>query len=154
MKDPLVTVYVTNYNYGHYIRLALDSLYGQTFCNFEIIIIDDGSTDGSRDIIADYAGRSETRIIFQENKGLNATNKVAVKAARGKYVMRLDADDILDENALLVMANTLEAAPDVALVFPDFYYIDETGPSRGRSGAITFSGTSRCSTSPPTAPAP
>src|ERR1700704_1836759 len=132
MKEPLVTVYVTNFNYGRYLRLALESVYRQTFQDFELIIIDDGSTDDSRAIIAEYEGRPETRIILQDNKGLNATSSVAVKAARGKYVMRLDADDILDESALLVMTSLLESAPDVALVFPDYFYIDENGAVTGQ----------------------
>ena len=138
MKDPLVTVYVTNFNYGRYIRAALDSVYRQTFRDFEIIIIDDGSTDDSPAIIGEYAGRPATRIILQQNKGLHATSNIAVKAARGKYVMRLDADDLLDESALLVMANALESAPDVALVFPDYFYIDEHGTVTGQERRNNF----------------
>ena len=138
MKEPLVTVYVANFNYGRYLRTALESVYRQTFRDFELIIVDDGSTDNSRDIIAEYEGRPETRIILQDNKGLHGVSRVAVRAARGKYVMRLDADDLLDESALLVMASALEAAPDVALVFPDYYYIDEAGAVTGQERRHNF----------------
>lgn len=138
MKDPLVTVYVTNFNYGHYIRAALDSVYEQSFKDFELIIIDDGSTDNSRDIIAEYAGHARTRVILQENKGLNATNNIAVKAARGKYIMRLDADDFLNENALLVMTTMLENDPELALVFPDYFYVDQNGAVTGQERRHNF----------------
>lgn len=138
MKDPLVTVYVTNFNYGRYLRTALESVYQQSFKDFELIIIDDGSTDDSRAIIAEYAGRPQTRIILQDNKGLNATNNIAVKAARGKYIMRLDADDFLNENALLVMATMLENDPELALVFPDYFYIDESGAVTGQERRHNF----------------
>jgi CMP-N-acetylneuraminic acid synthetase len=138
MKDPLVTVYVTNFNYARYLRAALDSVYRQSFQDFEIIIIDDGSTDGSRDIIAEYAHRPNTRVILQQNKGLHATSNIAVKAARGTYIMRLDADDILDESALLVMTHALQSEPDVALVFPDYYYIDENGAITGQERRHNF----------------
>lgn len=138
MKDPLVTVYVTNFNYGRYLRDALESVYQQSFKDFELIIIDDGSTDNSREIIAEYSGRPQTRIILQENRGLNATNNIAVKAARGKYVMRLDADDFLNENALLVMTTMLENDPELALVFPDYFYVDDSGAVTGQERRHNF----------------
>jgi CMP-N-acetylneuraminic acid synthetase len=124
---PLVTVYVTNHNYGHYIRQAMDSLFDQTFKNFEIILIDDGSTDDSREIIERHYSNSGINIIYQQNKGLNVTNNIALRVARGKYIMRLDADDFLDKNALLVMSNMLESDDDLGLVFPDYYVVDHVG---------------------------
>ncbi|WP_210245569.1 glycosyltransferase family 2 protein [Tardiphaga sp. vice278] len=138
MKDPLVSVYVTNFNYGRYIRTALESVYQQSFKDFELIIIDDGSTDDSREIIAGYSGRPQTRIILQDNKGLNATNNIAVRAARGKYIMRLDADDFLNENALLVMTTMLENDPELALVFPDYFYVDDSGEVTGQERRHNF----------------
>lgn len=136
--DPLVTVYVTNYNYGKYIAQAVDSVLSQNFANYELIIIDDGSTDNSREIIKRYEGNRKIRIFLQENKGLNATNNIAVRAARGKYVMRLDADDYLDPNALLVMVNALEANSELAMVFPDYYYVDANGKVAGQERRHDF----------------
>jgi len=122
---PIVTVYITNYNYEKYIKKAIESVLNQTFHDFELIIIDDGSTDGSRKIIRPYENNAKVRIIFQENKGLNRTSNIALKAARGEYIMRLDADDFLDPNALLVMTNIMKSNPDLGMVFPDYYYVDE-----------------------------
>ena len=66
-------------------------------------------------------------VIFQENKGLNRTNNVALERTQGEYILRLDADDYLDEHALEIMANTLDRRSNVGLVFPDYFLVDEKG---------------------------
>ncbi len=124
---PLVTVYITNYNYGKYLQQAIESVLNQTFQDFEVIIIDDGSTDNSKQIIESYSDHEKVKIIFQKNKGLNITNNIALRVANGKYIMRLDADDYLDSNALLVMSNMLENNPELGLVYPDYYLVDAEG---------------------------
>ena len=138
LHDPIVTVYITNYNYAQYIDQAIKSVLQQSFHDFELIIIDDGSTDSSRDIILQYERHTVVRIIFQKNKGLNASNNVALKASRGKYIMRLDADDYLDPNALLVMNHILKEDPDLGLVFPDYYYVDINNQITGQERRHDF----------------
>jgi len=123
----LVSVYITNYNYGKYIEQAVKSMLQQSLQDFEIIIIDDGSTDHSPEIIRKFAEHPKIKTIFQQNRGLNVTNNIALRVARGKYIMRLDADDFLDENALLVMSNMLEKDPNLGLVFPNYYMTDADG---------------------------
>ncbi|MEM6724140.1 MAG: glycosyltransferase family A protein, partial [Bacteroidota bacterium] len=100
MSSPLLTVYITNYNYEAYIKQAIESVLNQSFQNFELLIIDDGSTDNSRDIIESYKDHEQITIIYQQNKGLNVTNNIALRLAHGKYIMRLDADDYLTADAL------------------------------------------------------
>ena len=124
---PKVTVYVTNHNYGRYIEQAIDSVLRQSMQDFELIVIDDGSSDNSREIIERYVGHPKVVPIFQSNKGLNVTNNIAIRAARGRYVMRLDADDWLDENALQLLSNALDRDEAVGLVFPDYYNVDVAG---------------------------
>lgn len=126
-KRPSVTVYITNFNYGKYIKQAIESVLNQKFRDFELIIIDDGSTDSSKKIIEKYRNHPKVTIIYQKNKGLNVTNNIAMKLARGKYIMRLDADDYLNENALLILSQKLENDRELALVFPDYYLVDEKG---------------------------
>lgn len=133
-----MTVYLTNYNYADYIEQSIESVLSQTYKNFELIIIDDGSTDNSRNIISQYIERQNIRVIFQENKGLTATNNIAVRAAQGKYIMRLDADDYLDTNALLVLVNAIEKSDQLALVFPDYYYINADGEVTGQERRLDF----------------
>ena len=136
--NPLVTVYVTNFNYANYIKQSIESVLAQTYKNFELIIIDDGSTDNSREIINHYVEKKNIRVIFQENKGLVASNNIAVRAAQGKYIMRLDADDYLDENALLVLVNAIEKSDNLALIFPDYYYVDADGQVTGQERRHDF----------------
>jgi CMP-N-acetylneuraminic acid synthetase len=124
MQFPLLTVYITNYNYGHYIKQAIESVLNQSFQNFELFIIDDGSTDNSRKIIESYESLPNVKIIFQKNKGLNITNNIALRLSNSKYIMRLDADDYLESTALEKMVNMLEDDPELGLVFPDYYLID------------------------------
>ena len=120
-----VTVYSPCYNYGNYLDRAIESVISQTMNDWELIVIDDGSTDHTGDVLEKYASHSKIKIVCQENKGLNASNNIALRLAGGKYVMRLDADDYLDENALLVLSNILDTRNDVGLVYPDYFLIDD-----------------------------
>ena len=138
MSAPKVSVYITNYNYASFVRQAIESVLAQSYDSFELIIIDDGSTDNSREIISEYRFNPKVRIFFQDNKGLNATNNIALHAAKGIYLMRLDADDYLDSNALLVMSSILDRNEKVALVFPDYYYVDKKGEIQGQERRHNF----------------
>lgn len=123
----LVTVYITNYNYAQFVRQSIESVLSQTFKDYELIVIDDGSTDNSREIIEEYRGLPNVTVLYQENKGLNVTNNIAMRKARGKYLMRLDADDFLEGNALEAMVARMESDPETGLVFSNYYYVDESG---------------------------
>jgi CMP-N-acetylneuraminic acid synthetase len=126
-KAPLVTVYIANHNYGRYLDQAVRSVLAQSMQDFELLVIDDGSTDNSHEIIGKYKDLPQVITIYQKNQGLSITNNIALHAARGKYIMRLDADDFLDENALAILSGSLERNEEVGLVFPDYYVIDESG---------------------------
>lgn len=122
-----VTVYIPTHNYGKYIKKAVDSVISQTLPDWELIIINDGSTDDTEQILKQYENHPKIRIIDQVKKGLNISNNVAIRLANAPYMMRLDADDYLDENALLVLSHILDTKPDVGLVYPDYYCVDESG---------------------------
>ncbi|UGS20602.1 glycosyltransferase [Flavobacterium cyclinae] len=126
-RNPLLTVYITNYNYGKYIKQSIESVLVQTFQDFELFIIDDGSVDDSKEIIEQYRDNPKINIIYQQNKGLNVTNNIAMRASVAKYIMRLDADDFLTPDALEIMVSTLENDTDLGLVFPDYYYTNDDG---------------------------
>lgn len=121
-----VTVYITNYNYGRFISRAIDSVLKQTMQNFELIIIDDGSTDNSKEIIERYKTTPNIRIIYQKNLGLNQSNNVALELANGEYLVRLDADDYFSETALETLSRCLDKDPKAGLVFPNYYLVDES----------------------------
>ena len=124
---PKITVYMPNHNYGCYLDKAVNSILRQSIDDWELIIIDDGSTDNSLSILEKYKNNKKVIIISQENKGLNITNNVAIRIARGKYIVRVDADDYVDENFLLVLSNTLDQNPEVGLVYPDYFSINTDG---------------------------
>jgi len=124
---PTVTIYMPNHNYASYIEEAIESVLNQTFKEWELIIIDDGSTDNSKDKIDKYLNHPKVRVVYQAKKGLNYTNNIAMRLANGKYITRLDADDYLDENYLLVLVDFLNKNPEFDLVYPDFFHIDKYG---------------------------
>lgn len=123
---PKVTVYIPSHNYGRYLQTAIESVLKQTMLDWELLVIDDGSTDNTQEVLAKYKNHPSILIITQENKGLNVSNNVAIRLSRSQYIMRLDADDYLDESCLLVLSNILDQKPEVGLVFPDYYHVDES----------------------------
>ena len=130
--NPLITVYITNYNYGKFIKKAIDSVLNQTFKNFELIIIDDGSKDKSAKIIKQFQNKNKIKVVFQKNKGLIVSNNLALRMSNAKYIMRLDSDDWLDPHALEIMVNILERNKKISLVFPDYYEVDKNGKIIGQ----------------------
>mgnify|MGYP001368227563 FL=1 len=124
---PKITVYITNHNYQDYIEEAVESVLSQSFQDFELLIIDDGSEDNSRKVINKYQDRDRVKIILQERKGLNVTNNIALKQAKGEFIVRLDADDYLHPEALEKMEENLSNNPKAAMIFPDYFNIDKFG---------------------------
>lgn len=105
--SPLVSVIIANYNYGRFLPQAIESVFKQTYRNIELIIVDDGSTDNSREIIESY-GESITTI-FQRNAGQGAAFNAGITRSRGEIVCFLDADDYFHESKLAkVVAAFLE----------------------------------------------
>ena len=125
MTGPKVSVYVPCHNYGRYVDRAIQSVLKQTLDDWELLLIDDGSTDETSQVLAKYRGHPRIRLVEQENKGLIVTNNIAVRLANGPYVMRLDADDYLDENILTVLSSVLDRMPDVGFVYPDYFLVDD-----------------------------
>lgn len=126
-RAPKVTVYIPTHNYGKYVDKAIQSVLNQTVEDWELIVIDDGSTDNTMEVLEKYQSHPKIRVLSQENRGLNVTNNIALRLSNGKYIMRLDADDYLDENALSVLSNTLDVKPEIGLVYPDYYHVNEEG---------------------------
>ena len=92
METGLVSAIIPNYNYASYLKEAIDSVLGQTYPFVEAIVVDDGSTDGSRELIESYGTR--IRAVFQRNGGVSAARNAGVASSRGEYIAFLDADDV------------------------------------------------------------
>lgn len=137
MKKPLVSVVMPVYNASLFLREAIDSVLNQTFKNYELIIVNDGSTDNSEKIINSYKKKNPNKITVLKNKvalgygGEAATNQ-AIKFAKGKYIAKMDADDVSDKNRLKKEVEYLEKHEDVFLVGSQAKVID------GQSNVIGF----------------
>ncbi|MBO6577027.1 MAG: glycosyltransferase [Rhodothermales bacterium] len=125
-----MTVYVPSHNYGRYLQQCLDSVFKQLYTNWELIIVDEGSSDQTSVLAQAACLRDPDRVTllsFPTRIGLQKVANRVLRLAKGKYMMRLDADDWLDESALLVMVNKLESLPNAGVVYGNYYYVDEGG---------------------------
>jgi glycosyltransferase involved in cell wall biosynthesis len=122
---PLVSVVIPSYNYGRYLPDAIDSVIAQTFTDFEIIVVDDGSTDETPDVVRHYG----ERVIYrrQENVGLAATRNNGCAIARGEYFALLDADDAWFPDKLAKQVEILNRNPDAGLVYGRMALMDGEG---------------------------
>jgi glycosyltransferase involved in cell wall biosynthesis len=130
--NPMVTVLMSVYNGADYSYEAMNSILGQTFTDFEFLIIDDGSTDSSRDIIREY---QDPRINLVENKtniGLPASLNKGISLSNGSYIARQDADDISYPTRLEEQVAFAEKSPDCALICCSWDLIDTDGSSFGQ----------------------
>lgn len=115
----LVSIVITNYNYGEYLAEAIESALNQTYGNVEVIVIDDSSTDNSIEIASQY----DICLLQQPNQGVCAARNNAVKHANGSHILFLDADDILFPDTVEVLKKSLDEADDkVAFCYGQFEY--------------------------------
>ena len=104
----LVSVIVPVYNVLPYLRESLDSVINQTYKDLEIIIVDDGSTDGSDAVCEEYAKDSRVKVIHQKNHGLSAARNVGLDIARGDYIAFLDSDDVYLPDMIQTMVEGIQ----------------------------------------------
>lgn len=135
--DLPISVIVPVYNAGCFLPSCIESILAQTFGNFELLLIDDGSTDASLDICTRYA-KTDTRITLfhKENEGVTATRKYGVERAKGEYICFVDADDVIPENALSSLYSKCEDADIVVGAYKEInkrtksaHFIDTRIPS-------------------------
>ena len=122
------------YNGAKYLAEAIDSVRGQTFTDHSILVIDDGSTDGSAEIAEGFPG---VRVIRQANAGVSAARNRALGETQSEYVVLLDSDDRLLPRALEIGVTLLDATPELGFVFGFHEPIDSTGrPSENRRAPL------------------
>lgn len=116
MKEPLVSIIVPAYNVEKYIACCLDSILQQTYNNIEIIIVNDGSTDGTLHFIQQYINYSNVKIVNQENVGLSGARNTGIKYAKGEYICFVDSDDWIEKDTIEKGINSMDKlAVDVIL---------------------------------------
>jgi CMP-N-acetylneuraminic acid synthetase len=143
--DPRVTVYIVCYNYARFLADAIESVRSQSFPDWELIILNDGSTDDTQEVLNRFRDDPRIRILANgDHHGLRASANRCIRESRGGYVLRLDADDLLHPYCLDAYWRETTRAPDVSVFFSDYYYIDEAGNVQGVEAswqdqrAITF----------------
>jgi len=132
-SSPKVTVFIPTYNYGHFLGEAIQSVLDQTFQDWELIVVDDGSTDNTREVVAAFRD-PRIHYVYQQNQGNPAARNNALRLARGEYVACLDADDMWFPEKLEKQVAQLDSLPPtVGLVYSDVYlFNNDDGAIIGR----------------------
>jgi glycosyltransferase involved in cell wall biosynthesis len=143
MTDPRVSVIVAAYNGETFLRPALESVFAQDYDSFEVVFVDDGSTDGTAEIARSFL----VRYLHQENHGLPAARNAGLREARGELVAFADDDDLLPPSKLALQVRYLDEHPEVGCVLGRNEWIVEEGveapklerdPVFGELGGIQF----------------
>lgn len=124
---PKVSVVLPTYNNETYLKDAIDSIIQQTFTDFELIIVDDGSTDKTHSILSAYNDPRMVIITNQENMGVPSSVNRGLEKAQGEYVARMDGDDVSSLNRFALQVSFLDDHPHIGVVGGQRQYIDETG---------------------------
>src|SRR4051794_38935309 len=125
MISPTVSVIMAVYNAEEFLDAAVQSIQCQTFSDFEFIIIDDGSTDHSREKLEGYArDDNRIRLLSRPNKGLTPSLNEGVKRSRGDLLARMDADDVATPERFKIQVEYLRAHPEVSLLGGAYELID------------------------------
>jgi len=125
-EPPRTSVIITSYNYARYLSTAIASVLAQTDRDFELIIVDDSSTDDSVAVVR-ACEDPRVRLIVQPHKGLGAARNNGIRAASGRYIAFLDADDIWAKDKLASQCEILDRDPNIGLVYTRFGTIDPEG---------------------------
>jgi len=122
---PKVSVIIPTYNRSQFVCETVESVLSQTYKDFEIIVIDDGSTDGTKDVLAHYS--DQIKYIYQQNQGVGAARNKGITEARGEYLAFIDDDDLWLPEKLEKQVEYMDNHPDVAFVSTGTYVIDVDG---------------------------
>jgi glycosyltransferase involved in cell wall biosynthesis len=122
--QPLVSIIIPVYNAERFVRQALQSALGQTYGNIEVIVVNDGSTDRSPEIISEFRD-SRMRIIHQRNRGGSAARNAGIDLAKGEYIKFLDADDELMPEAIEKQVEFSKNLGENEIVFGDYFFLDD-----------------------------
>jgi glycosyltransferase involved in cell wall biosynthesis len=117
MKDPEVSVVIATYNMGQHVRQAVLSVLAQSDQNLEVVVVDDGSTDNTREVLREFAEDSRVRILLQENQGQPKAKNAGWRKGRGRFIGFCDADDYWLPNKLALQLPLLRRDPKVGVVY-------------------------------------
>jgi len=122
---PQFSIYILAFNTAKYIQECVDSALAQTYRDFEVVIVDDGSTDDTWAVLQSFRHHPRVRITRKLNGGIGSASNAALQACRGEYVVQLDSDDLLRPNALQTVAEHLATNPNIECLYTRYTVIDE-----------------------------
>lgn len=125
MKEKLVSIVMVNYNQERFIKEAIDSVLAQTYQNWELIVVDDGSTDCSVEIIKSYNDKRIKPVYLEENSHICIATNEGFSHVTGEYIARLDSDDVWEPEKLYKQISLLEENPNARVCFTQVNIIDE-----------------------------
>jgi glycosyltransferase involved in cell wall biosynthesis len=125
LTPPLFSILTAAYNASATVGAAVESVLAQTEPSWELIVVDDGSTDGTEATVERYGGDPRVSLIVQANHGLSGARNTALAAARGSYVALLDADDLYMPHYLAAMREALEGNPGAGFAYTDAWLLDD-----------------------------
>jgi len=125
-SKPLVSIIMPVFNGAAYIGQAIESVLSQNYTNFELVIVDDGSTDNTKELVLQY-NDDRIKYIYKENGGVSSARNCAITQSKGQYIMPLDADDMMAPNFITLHLQEFEKHPDADLVYCDVLLIDADG---------------------------
>ncbi len=123
--QPLVTAIIPTYNRAEIVGKAIDSVLAQTYPNIQVVVVDDGSTDGTRDVLRGYGDRIEP--IFQPNAGVGHARNAGIQAARGAFIAFLDSDDAWENWKIAAQIDVFQRFPELSIVYTDARSIELDG---------------------------
>jgi alpha-1,3-rhamnosyltransferase len=127
-SSPLVSVFVPSYNHARFITTCIESIVHQTYRNFELIVIDDGSTDSSPEILRGLQKKYEFILIFQKNRGVAATfNRAIREFIRGQYLSACASDDYWAPEKLALQVEQMESHPEWGMCYGKNHFVNDKG---------------------------
>ena len=134
-KTAFFSIVIPAYNYAHFLPETVESVIQQTYSHYEIIIINDGSTDNTEEVVQNLISKNSNtaiKYLYQDNSGLSATRNNGAKIASGDYIFFLDSDDKLLPDALEILHKTINKNPEADLIIGKYYSVDSSGKRKAR----------------------
>lgn len=126
-NTPIVTVIISSYNHAHYIEETINSVINQTYPNIELLVIDDGSSDNSVELLIKLQKQHGFDLLIQENKGLSKTLNEAIARAKGELIVPFGSDDIMLPERITTQVNYIQDKPEVGICASNMDIIDSEG---------------------------
>jgi len=135
MKRPLVSVIVPTYNNAKLIPDTLESIFGQSYSPVEIIVVNDGSTDETAEVVERFTSRGTLRIYTQKNQGDIAARNKGIELSEGDYIAFCDSDDIWNRDHVRLLVDQLERCPEAGMVFDNVAYFVHPGEEENKEAS-------------------